>query len=171
MKASLVVALVSAAAVPAAIQSGVTPIDPISFDGDGDLFARAEKMAQEQFAAEANLSVLEVHLADKRIGTFGETIKPDPGYVFHVANVRLQNTGKVDIAVSSWHFSATDESGSDHSIEMANAHEDFDGARLGKGLARNGQLIFELPRGSFIAGMHWQGDLGSANATAPAYEH
>lgn len=171
MRASLVVALVSAAAVPVAIESGVGPLDPEAFGPDSDLMRRAQEIAERDFAGAANLTVLSVEVTDQRTGAFGERIRPDPGYQFHVAKVRVQNTGKIDIAVSNWHFSGLDEIGSDHSIEMGGAHDDFDGSRLGKGQARVGDLTFELQKGSYLSGMVWQGDLASTNATAPAYEH
>ena len=170
MRASLVVALVGAAAVPVAIETGIGPLDPASFS-EGDLAAKAEEIAREQFAANATLTVLDVSVTDHRIGTFGEKIKADPGYQFHVAHVRIENTGKVDIAVSTWHFSGIDEMGSDHSVELANAHEDFDASRLGKGHARDGDVIFELEKGSYLSAVSWQGDLAEAEGPAPEYSH
>jgi len=169
MKASLVIGLMSAAAVPMAIEAGIGPLDPEAFGEDSDLFKRAQEIATRDFAGAANLTVLEVEVKDQRTGAFGERIRPDVGYQFHFAKVKIENTGKIDIAVSSWHFSGLDEIGSDHSIEMGGDHDDFEGARLSKGSARIGTVIFELRKESYLTGLHWEGDLASTNATVAAY--
>lgn len=162
-------ALVGAAAVPLAVEATVGPLDPASFDPDSDLMRRAQEIAEREFSGDAELTVLGVTVTEQRTGVFGERIEPDAGYRFHVAKVRLQNTGKIDIAVSSWHFSGLDEIGSDHAIEPGGAHDDFDGSRLGKGQARVGSLTFELPQGSYLAGMVWQGELASTHASVGPY--
>lgn len=169
MKTHFVMALVGAVAAPAVIAS-VGPLDG-SLDSDSDIYAKAEEIARKEFSVSANLSVEKVWIMDERTGTFGERIRPDPGYLFHYVQARIENTGKLDIAVSTWHFSAIDEAGSDHSVELANAHEDFDASRLGRGHARDGLVIFEIEKGSYLTGLVWQGDLGEANTTIGAYEH
>lgn len=169
MKASLVIGIVSAAAVPMAIETGIGPLDPEAFGEDSDLFQKAQEIAKRDFAGAANVTVLEVEVKDQRTGAFGERIRPDVGYQFHFTKLAIQNTGKIDIAVSSWHFSGIDEAGSDHSIEMGGDHDDFDGARLGKGQTRVGTIIFELRKDSYLTGIRWQGDLAETNATVPAY--
>lgn len=171
MKASLVIGLVSAAAVPMAVESGVGPFDPEAFGPDSDLMQRAQEIALRDFGGAATLTVLSVEVKDQRTGAFGERIRPDVGYQFHFTKVKLENSGKIDVAVSNWHFSGVDEIGSDHSIEMGGDHNDFEGTRLAKGQARVGTIIFQLQKGSYVAGVHWQGDLASTNATAPAYAH
>lgn len=169
MKASWVIGIVSAAAVPVAIETGVGPLDPEAFGEDSDLFKKAQEIAERDFAGAANLTVLSVELKDQRTGAFGERIRPDPGYQFHFTKVGIQNTGKIDIAVSSWHFSGIDEIGSDHAIEMGGDHDDFEGARLPKGQTRIGTIIFELREGSHLTGILWQGDLANATATVPGH--
>lgn len=133
--------------------------------------AKAQEIAQRDFAASAQLDVLDITITDARIGAFGERIRPDPGYAFHLLDVRFTNTGKVDVAVSSWHFSGIDDAGSDHSIELGNAHEDFDASRLSSGHSRNGKLFFELEKGTWLTALTWEGDLGSANTTIEPYDH
>lgn len=171
VRASLVLALVSAAAVPVAVESTIGPLDPASFGQDSDLMEKAQEIAKRDFAASASLEILDVQIADQRTGAFGERIRPDVGYAFHLVDVRFTNTGKVDVAVSSWHFSGLDEIGSDHSVELGNAHEDFDASRLSPGHSRNGRLYFEIEKGSWLTQLVWEGDLGSANTTMSAYEH
>lgn len=171
MKTYLVVAIASAAAAPVAIQSGMDSLDPATFGEDSDLWEKAEQIAEERFTGSAALTVLGVEVTDQRTGAFGERIRPDPGYAFHVANVRVENTGKMDLAISSHHFSGLDEADSDHWIEMGGAHDDFEGARLGKGQARNGEITFELRKGSWLTGVVWQGDLANATAPVATYPH
>lgn len=171
MRAQFVIALVGAAAAPFAVQATVGPLDPAMMAEDSDLMTRAQEIAKKEFTVEASLSVENVWVETQRTGAFGERIKPDPGYAFHFVQARIANTGKMDFAVSTWHFSGIDEAGSDHAVELGNAHEDFDASRLGKGHARDGLVIFELEKGSYLTAISWQGDLGEANATVPAYAH
>jgi hypothetical protein len=171
VKAYLLVAIASAAAAPIAIQSGMDSLDPAELGQDGDLWEKAAQIAEERFAGAANLSVLEVKVTDERIGVFGERIRPDPGFAYHVALVRVENVGKMDLAISYHHFSGLDDAKSDHWIEMGGAHDDFQGARLGKGQSRNGEVTFELRKGSWLTEIVWQGDLANATAPVPNYEH
>lgn len=171
MKPYLIMAVVSAAATPVVVESTIGTIDPASFDEDSDLMRKAQELAKEHFSASAGVTVRDVQVVDQRTGAFGERIEPDPGYHFHVATVSIENTGKVDLAVSNWHFSGIDEAGSDHFVELGNAHEDFDASRLGSGHTRAGRVIFELAQGSWLTAVTWQGDLAEASGTAPAYAH
>lgn len=171
MKLHVVLALLGAAATPIALSEVMGPIDSQATSGEGDLMARAEEIAKKEFSVVANLSVEQIWVQPTRMGAFGETLRADPGYAFHFANVRIENVGKLDFAVSTWHFSGIDEIGSDHGAELGNAHEDFDASRLGKGHARNGVVIFELPRGSYLTAVAWQGELGGTSAPAPAYAY
>lgn len=169
VKLHLIVALMGAAAAPVVISQTVP--DSAMMGGDSDLMTKAKEIAEKEFSSTADLRVEKVWVANERTGTFGERIRPDPGYAFHVAQVRITNSGKLDFAVSTWHFSGLDEIQSDHSAKLGNAHEDFDASRLPKGQSRDGVVIFELEKGSYLTGVFWQGDLSNATATAPMYEH
>lgn len=171
MKAQYVLAVVAAAAAPAVVTSTVGTLDPAMAAEDSDLYARAQEIAQKQFSVNASLEVLRVWVEAERTGTFGEPIKADPGYSFHYVHARITNVGKMDFAVSTWHFSGIDEVGSDRSAELGNAHDDFDASRLPRGQSRDGVVIFELRKGSHLAGLHWQGEIGEANAAVPAYTY
>lgn len=163
MKTGMVLAvLASGVAAPVVIET-TTDIDfgPLLL-GDADVSAMAEKIALRDFGMNASLVVKSIHLEKTRVGTFGETIKADPGYEFHYARVAVTNSGKMDMAVSTWHFSAEDEIGSDHGVQLANAHDDFDGSRLRVGATREGTVIFQLREGSRITAVLWQGDFAKA---------
>lgn len=163
MKAGMVLAvLVSGVAVPTTIEM-TTDFDfaPLLM-GDANITELAERIAMRDFGTNATLVVKDVRLESTRIGTFGETIKADPGYRFHYARVAVTNTGKMDLAVSTWHFSAEDEIGSDHNAQLANAHDDFDGGRLRVGATREGTVIFHLRESSRITSVVWRGDLAQA---------
>lgn len=162
----MVMALVSAAAAPMAIEATIGPLDPAAF-GDEDLMSRAEEIARERFSANATLTVEDVWTEKTRKGTFGETIRADPGYVFYTARVRLENVGHLDISASTWQFSGVDAFGSDTSAELANAHDDFDASRIAPGRARAGVLRFEMPADSPLVAVHWSGDLAEASGPAP----
>lgn len=171
MKTHFLLALVGAAAAPLVVESAVGPLDAKMMSEDSDLMTRAQEIARKEFSINADLSVEKVWVGTERTGTFGERIRPDPGYAFHFVQARIANTGKLDFAVSTWHFSALDEVGSDHSVELGNAHEDFDASRLSAGHARNGLVIFELRHGSYLTGLVWEGDLGNATTTIDRYEY
>lgn len=171
MKAQLVLAIVAAAAVPTVVQSTVGKIDPAMASEDSDLYAKAQEIAEKQFSVNASVEVLRAWVELERTGAFGEPIEADPGYAFHYVHARVTNVGKMDFAVSTWHFSGIDETGSDRAAQLGNAHEDFDASRLPRGQSRDGIVIFELRKGSHLAGLHWQGELGEANATVPAYAY
>lgn len=167
MRASLIMALVSAGAAPAVVmeygdQFPVVGSDIESVLRGANISEKAAEIAAREFTPSATLTVKSVQTAPTRIGVFNETIKADPGYAFFYTYVRIENTGKLDLAVSNWHFSAIDENGSDHMVELANAHEDFDGARLRAQGVRDGLLIFELPVDSRISAVVWEGDITSA---------
>lgn len=171
MKAHFLLAIVGAAAAPMVVQSAVGSLDPAIAAEDSDLYTKAQEIAEKQFAVNASVEAVRAWVDVERVGTFGERIKPDPGYSFHYVQARITNVGKMDFAVSTWHFSGIDEAGSDHAVELANAHEDFDASRLAKGQSRDGIVIFELRKGSYLTGVHWQGELAEANATVPGYAY
>ena len=135
--------------------------------GESELWAKAEEIARREFHANASLVVQEVRVSFARPGAFGETLEPDFGYAFHHARVALTNTGKMDIAPSTWQFSALDERGHDHAALLGGAHHDFDASRLRKGATRSGEVVFELPAGARLAGIAWQGDFANATGSAP----
>lgn len=166
MKTGMVLALIaSGVAVPTAIEVS-TDVDfgPLLL-GDADIEEAAQKIALRDFGMNASLVVKGVHTEPTRVGTFGETIRADPGYAFHHARVAVTNTGRLDLAVSTWHFSAEDEIGSDHNALLGNAHDDFEGARLRVGATREGTVIFHLREGSRVTAVVWQGDFAQARGT------
>lgn len=162
MKAGAVVALVLAGTAPVAL-SEMTP------DEEGDLmatlFAKAEEIAQRDFGQSAALSVSRTWTDTTRVGAFGETIRADPGYHFAFARVSVHNTGKIDLAVSTWHFYAIDEWGDERPALLGGAHDDFNAGRVRAGGSIGGTVGFDVMDGSTLVGIGWQGDL--ANATAP----
>lgn len=170
MKSHFVLAIVGVVAAPFVVQETVGTLDPALASEDTDLYAKAQEIARKEFAVNGSLTAVRAWVDDERVGTFGEPIRPDPGYAFHYVQARITNVGKMDFAVSTWHFSGLDEAGSDHGVELGNAHEDFDASRLGKGQSRDGVVIFELRKGSHLTGIVWQGDLANATASVPPYE-
>lgn len=162
MRAQTLAWIMTAASAPVAV--GVIAEGP---DGESDLWARAEEIAQREFSASVTLEILDVKLSKERYDEFGGRLRPDFGYDFHHAKLRLTNIGKMDVAASTWQFSALDEDGSDHAAELGGAHHDFDASRLRKGAARVGEVVFELREGSSIASVVWQGDFANATATRP----
>lgn len=173
MRVGTVLTLVAAGATPVAVMEYGEYLPIVGEDlkpilsGERNVTDVAEEVADREFRAGLTLEIVGIEHRGTRVGTFGEIIKADRGHVFHYVRVRAVNDGKVDIAVSNWHFSAIDEAGSDHMVELGNAHEDFDGSRLRKGAAREGTLIFELRKGSTLAALVWEGDLGGSRVDYP----
>ena len=176
MRVATILALVAAGTTPVALMEYGDRLPIVGADlepilkGERNLTDVADEVAAREFRASLRLEVVGVELRPTRIGAFGETIKADPGHVFHVVRVRAENDGTMDLAVSDWHFSALDEAGSDHAVEMGGDHHDFDGSRLRQGGAREGTLVFELRRGSAVHALVWEGDLATARVdfTGPA---
>lgn len=162
MKAGVVISLVLAGATPVALYQA--DVD----HGDGDvmasLFAKAEEIAKRDFGQNASMTVTRVWDAPTRMGAFGETIKADPGYHFAFARVSVHNTGKIDLAVSGWQFSAADEWGDEHPALLGGAHDDFNAGRVRSDGSIGGTVGFELPDGSRLTRVFWEGDLTSASA-------
>lgn len=168
MRVSTVLALVAAGSTPVAVMEYGDQLPIVGKDlepilkGERNITDVAEEVARREFRPSLVLEVKGVELRPTRVGAFGETIKADPGYVFHVVRVRVENNGTMDLAVSDWHFSALDEAGSDHPVEMGGDHNDFDGARVRKGAMREGTLVFELRKGSHLTALVWEGDLATS---------
>lgn len=131
------------------------------------LFGYEKLVGDISFAPGAQLKVLDVQPRPTRVGTFGETIKADPGYVFQFARVRLMNNGTIDLSAATWQFSAVDAQGSETAAALANAHDDFDGSRLRAGGVRDGTVIFQMEEGAALRAVIWQGDLAAARGTWP----
>lgn len=163
MRAQTLAWIMTAASAPVAV--GAIVEGP---EGESELWARAEEIARREFSATATLEIVDVRTSGERFDEFGGRLRPDYGYEFHHATLRLTNTGKMDIAASTWQFSAVDEGGSDHSAELGGAHHDFDASRLRKGASRVGEVVFELREGSRIETIVWQGDFANATASMPA---
>lgn len=168
MRVATVLALVAAGSTPVAVMEYGDQLPIVGADlepilkGERNITDVANEVAAREFRASLALEVVGVELRPTRVGSFGETIKADPGHVFHFVRVRATNNGTMDLAVSNWHFSAEDEVGSDHMVEMGNDHVDFDGSRLRKEASRDGTLIFELRKGSHVRAIVWEGDLATS---------
>lgn len=171
MRVATVLWLVAAGSTPVAVMEYGDQLPIIGEDlapilrGERNVTDVAAEVAAREFRPSVQLEVVGVDLRPTRVGAFGETIRADPGYVFHYVRVRATNDGTMDLALSNWHFSALDEIGSDHMVELGADHVDFDGSRLRAGAERQGTLIFELRKGSYITGIAWEGDLATATAT------
>lgn len=164
MKAGVVVTLVLA---------GSAPVMVADMEGNegGDImasiFAKAEEIAARDYGQNATLVVHSVTDGTERIGTFGETIESDPGYHFAFARVTVLNTGKIDLAVSGWQFYGVDEWGDEHPALLGGAHDDFNAGRVRSGGRIGGTVAFEVPNGSELRAVVWQGDLASATGPVP----
>lgn len=173
MRVSTVLALVAAGATPVAVVEFGEYLPIVGEDlkpilrGDKNLTEVASEVAAREFNASVRLEVVGVEITDRRTGVFGEAIRPAHGHVFHVVRVRAENVGTMDVAVSNWHFSAIDEIGSDHAVELGGAREDFAGERLREGATREGSVTFELRKGSRITELVWQGDLSASRVSFP----
>jgi len=141
-----------------------------SGDGESDLWAKAEEIARREFSTNATIEILNVTTATERFDEFGGRLRPDYGYLYYWAQIRVTNTGKLDVAPADWQFSAMDEMGSDHSALLGGAHHDFDASRLRHGGARVGSVVFEMREGSILTAVAWQGDLTSAIGYVPGWE-
>lgn len=168
MRVGSVLALAAAVAVTPTFLDSVAGIDlPLAeaerlLRGEANLTELAEEIAVREYSPNATLEVLEVTLGRERNGTFGETIRPDRGNVYHFALVRVTNVGKVDLSVATWQFVSEDDVGSEHAALLANERDDFDGSRLPPGASREGVVVFELHESARLVAVAWEGDLTSA---------
>lgn len=165
MRAQTLAWIMTAVSTPVAVGAVID-----GADGEGDLWARAEEIARREFSMNASLEIVGIETSDWRYDEFGGKLRPDYGYLFYHATLRLTNTGKMDLAPSTWQFSAIDAAGSDHSALLGGAHHDFDASRLRKGAARMGEVTFELREEETIAAFVWQGDFTNATVWMPGFE-
>lgn len=165
MKPGAVVTLVLAGSAP------VMLADVGGEEGGEDMmasiFAKAEEIAKRDFGQNASLTVVRVTTGDERLGAFGETIDADPGYHFAFVRVSVHNTGKIDLAVSGWQFYGVDELGDEHPALLGGAHDDFNAGRVRPDGRIGGTVAFELPDGSSLRAVVWQGDLTHASGPVP----
>lgn len=165
MKPGLVVTLVLAGSAPVAMVE--MDADPNGGDLMGTLLEKAEEIAKRDFGQNASLTVTRVWNETTRLGAFGETIESAPGYHFSFARVSVHNTGKIDLAVSGWHFSGVDEYGDEHPALLGGARDDFNAGRVRAGGSIGGIVGFEIMDGSWLTGVVWQGDLANATGSVP----
>lgn len=135
--------------------------------GEMNLTEVAASIAATEFSPSAQLFVEHIELNATRPGEMRATERADRGYQFYVVTVRVVNNGTVDLPVSTWHFSAVDERGSEKTAITALPHHDFDGTRLRPGGERWGTLWFEMREGSVVKALVWDGTFASSRGEVP----
>lgn len=116
----------------------------------------------------AELEVLSIEENRTKMGGYGNRVEADPGYVFLEVRVLVHNTGNVRLPVSTWHFSAENEQGRNVRVELSMPRHDFDGSAIPPHAVREGLLIFEVPEGTQLSAILWQGEITWARTVVSA---
>jgi hypothetical protein len=123
----------------------------------------ANDIAQREFSFHVNLSVVAASSSPTLQGQLGDTLEPSQGGAFERVTLRVQNDGRLDVAVHTFHFAAKDDAGETLPAVLGSTDQ-FDVNQLRQGQNATGTVAFDLPRAARLASVTWQGEL--ANATA-----
>jgi hypothetical protein len=127
----------------------------------------AQDVAKREFSGNVTLALLSDRASDNVTGQFGERIRADPGDAYRHVELRVENHGRLDVAVHTYHFTAYDASGLKAPAQVG-ISEGFEANQVPAGGSAVGTVVFELPAGARLARIVWQGELWNATLDAGA---
>lgn len=176
MKLVTVAALVAFGTAPVVASMGVEwlGVDDVErvLHGENVTDVAAE-IARREFNANARLAAWGDDVRDTTRAEWGDDIRARDGHEYHHVRFRLENVGKLDLAVHTSHFRAQDELGRWHRAELGLAHL-VDERQLATGAAVDGIVVFDLIDGLRLTTLEWGGAFANATASldgAPPAEY
>lgn len=127
-----------------------------------DLKSVANEIAEREFSPHVQLSLLGMRDAAEITGDMGETIRAAHGDVYRFVTIQVENQGRLDVAVHTYHFTARDESRALHRAELGTTTR-FETPGLSTGESAIGEIAF-LTRDIYqLQSLKWQGELANAS--------
>lgn len=136
-----------------------------------DLKSVANEIAQREFTPHVELSVLHAREAREVTGDLGDRIRAQPGFVYRILTIQVENQGRLDVAVHTHHFSARDASRALHKAELGLTTR-FAATSVSTNENAVGDIVFLTREDAQLESLVWQGELANATLalTAPPTE-
>jgi len=165
VKLATVMTLVAAGSAPVLAGAGIDwlHMDDVKavLDG-GNITQIAANIAKREFTPDVRLTLVTQADSSTIEGEFGDTIHANDGEAYRHVTLEVLNAGRLDVAVHTFHFTARDDMRHTHKAELG-IKQKFEVTQLPQGNTTVGVVIFQVPKGTQLASITWQGEL--ANST------
>lgn len=169
MKAGAVMAVVALGSSPfvaAGLVEWLSEEDVRRVAGGEDLESVAQQIAEREFRVNVSIRLVEAERVAFVRDDWGGRIRAETDHEFLVALLRFSNHGRMDVGLSTHHFSIRDATNVTYDAELGTEHR-FEAMRVRKGEEKVGRVAFEVPQGTEAAVLVWQGELGRAEWRVP----